>query len=89
MCSRAGTHAMVLFRADMHFAFLSLPRSRSAHRLYKKLNLIEIRAVRRRALMHLIVMPSLPGFFKISSFIVSPILCCAFFPLTQVQFPLK
>ena len=64
---------------------------RSGRRLpLTKLDLIEIRAFRRRAVMHLIAMPSLPVFLTISSpFIASPTPCCPFLPLIPLQLPLK
>ena len=56
-----------------------------------KFGLIEIRACRRRALMHSIAMSSLSAFLTISSFIASPTPCCPFriLLLTPLQSPLK
>ena len=51
--------------------------------------LIEIRAFRRRALMHSITMLSVPAFLTTSSFTASPTLCCPFLHLTPLQSPLK
>ena len=54
-----------------------------------KFDLIQIWAFRRRALMHSIVIPSLPAFLTIPFFIASPTQCCPFLPLTPLQSPLK
>ena len=66
---------------------------RSERRLQRtnvtQFDLIEIRAFRRRALMHFVVMPSSPVFLTIFYSIASPTSCCPFLSLTMLQPPLK
>ena len=90
--SRAGTDATMQFRAAMYLAFWTsgaFSVGAQATTNVTKFGLIEIRAFRRRALMHSIVMPSLPAFLAIFSFIANPTPCCHFLPLTMLQSPLK
>ena len=69
--SRAGTDATVLLRAAMHFGFYPSSASSVGAKATKnvtKYDLIEIRAIRRRELVHSIAMSSLPALLTISSF---------------------
>ena len=90
--SRAGTDATVQLRTAIYLAFCPSGASSvgaQAATNVTKFDLIEIRAFRRGALMHSIVMPSSPVFLTISSSVASLTPCCPFLPLTMLQSPLK